>query len=103
MDAKSQSHLPELPVRPSAWADVVAVGVDVVGRLRGSEDESMTGVLGLDEVDEVTWVSTIDFGLRQDNLALDTVRPNYRRPTTHINPWIGSRMCVLLCARSAWI
>jgi len=63
----------------------------------------MTGVLGLDELEGVTWVSTTDFELRQDNLGPDTVRPNYSRPTTHINPWIESKMCVLLRTRSAWI
>jgi len=50
----------------------------------------MTGVLGLDEVEEVTWALAIDFELRRDHLALDTAR---RRPSTqHIKPWIGSRM-----------
>ena len=73
-----------------------------VGRLRGSADDQRVLLVGLDGADEVTWVLTIDFELRQDNLGLDTVRPNYRRLTTHINSWIGSKMYVLLCTRLAW-
>jgi len=95
MDAKSRSHLPGLPVQSSVWAAVVPTGVSVE---RGYGSRGTTGVVGLDEVEEVTCVSAIDFELRPDNLALDTVRPNYNKPTTHINSWIGSRTCVLSCA-----
>lgn len=42
-------YLPGLPVQPSVWTAVAAVGVDVQGGWGGRR---MTGVLGLDEVDE---------------------------------------------------
>lgn len=65
--AKSRPYLPELPVRPSVWAAVVVVGVDVWGGCEGRRTNRR-----LDEADEVTWVSAIDFELRQDSLALGT-------------------------------
>jgi len=74
--AKSRPYLPELPVRPSVSAAVVVVGVDVWG---GCEGRRMNR--RLDEADEVTWVSAIDFELRQDSLA-----PEHRStqlPQTH--------------------